>query len=223
MSKRHDLSGIRFGRLVAITRAEDGKRGTSRWWCTCDCDKNVIISANQLRTGRTRSCGCLRSERDLTSKKMKPEYHIWCGIISRCENAHVKTYHLYGGRGIRIDPEWRADFNAFFRDMGPRPSELHSVDRINANGNYEPENCRWASRLEQANNKRNTRYVMYRDQMLSLCNAIRLAGSVIHYEAAWIRIKSGWTVERAIETPRMFASPNSKERRRQPDLTTVAA
>ena len=140
------------------------------------------------------------------------EYGIWTGMLNRCRNPKLKCYELYGGRGIKVCEAWKK-FEVFFRDMGPRPSAKHSLERIDANGDYEPGNVRWATHLEQCNNRRATRFVIYKGRRTALTDAVRAAGSVIHYETAWIRIRTGWPVDVALETPRTRESPNSKSRR----------
>lgn len=140
-------------------------------------------------------------------------YRVWRDIINRCENPNRRFYPIYGGRGITICARWRHSFQTFVADVGPRPSLKHSIDRIDNDGNYEPSNVRWATRTEQVNNRRNTRFVEYRGQRMPLTDAVRAAGSVIHREAAWIRIKTGWPAEQALETPRTCESPNSVTRK----------
>jgi hypothetical protein len=101
----------------------------------------------------------------------------------------------------------------FYTDMGPRPSEHHSLDRLDNDRGYEPGNVVWASRSQQQNNKQRTRYVVYGGKRMALCDAVRAAGSVVHHETAWVRIdRSGWSVERAVETPRLHESPAAKSR-----------
>lgn len=148
-----------------------------------------------------------------TLSKM-PEHAIWRGILKRCSNPNVISFPNYGGRGIAVCERWRS-FENFLADMGPRPTPSHSVERLDVERDYEPGNCVWGTVLEQANNKRNTRKVVYRGKEMALCNAVRAAGDVIHREAAWVRIREcGWSVEDALETPRLHLSPNSKSRRR---------
>jgi len=137
------------------------------------------------------------------------EHAIWRGMISRCSNTNRQRSKNYVGRGIKVCERWQK-FENFYADMGPRPSPGHSIERSNNDGNYEPDNCRWATPTEQATNRRRTRFVTYRGERLPLTEAVRLAGSIIHYEAAWIRIKTGWTVDKAIETPRTMESHASK-------------
>lgn len=216
-----DLTGQRFTRLLVVTRAPKSATVYVRWHCVCDCGRKSIVNSQDLRTGHTKSCGCLRDEkitaRATTHGMSKTTiYAIYRGVLNRCYNSHVKAYKDYGGRGITVCDRWISGegdiigFECFVADMGPRPSAKHSVERENPNGNYEPENCHWALPIEQGNNKRNTRWVVYRGQEMALCDAVRAAGSVIHYEAAAIRIKIGWTVERAVETPRLHESHATK-------------
>lgn len=160
--------GDRFGRLTAIN--ENGiKYGTHAVWeCKCECGNTTRVPADRLKSGNTSSCGCLRTDRlvmrNLThGSSYRSEYRIWCGIIQRCENNHIPNYQSYGARGIRVCQRWRqgetdkSGFECFIEDIGPRPSQLHSIDRINNDGNYEPGNCRWATPKEQAQNRWNSK------------------------------------------------------------------
>lgn len=210
MSALRDISGLRFGQLVVLGIAS---RKPVKWACSCDCGGRSDVRTGELTSGKTNSCGCLRHRRDPDGKKLHPLYGIWCGIKSRCENPNRKQFTRYGGAGINVCPRWRSDFWAFVADMGDRPSPDHSIDRIDNEGDYEPGNCRWATHIEQANNRRRTRMVVYRGHEMPLTDAVREAGSVIHYEAAWVRIRTGWAVERALETPRLHVSGNAKFRK----------
>lgn len=208
-----DLAGKQFGRLTVLKRAENNRLGRCRWLCECECGTSKTVASAELQSGKTTSCGCFRLEQKpgLThGLSDRQEYAIYRGMISRCENPKVKGYERYGGRGIKIDPVWRNDFTAFFSDVGARPTPEHSLERLDANGNYEPGNVIWSTKLAQANNKRKTRFVTYRGDRMALCDAVRLAGSVVHREAAWVRIRTGWSVDRAVETPRLHESHNSK-------------
>lgn len=198
--------GDRFGRLVLVRQIAPNKAKQQRWECLCDCGISKFVALNDLRTGHTRSCGCIRLKDPGEAVSKLDEYAIFRGIIARCENPNVIQFEHYGGRGIIVSPLWRYNFQAFVRHVGPRPSDKHQIDRIDNNGNYEPGNVRWVLPVVQANNKRHTRKVVYQGRKMPLCDAVRLAGSVIHHEAAWIRIKHGWPVALAVQTPRLHES-----------------
>lgn len=159
-SRHIELTGQVFGRLTVIRYVPNGATdGAGGWKCRCECGKETVVKSSPLQKGKTRSCGCLIGEtakQTFTThgKSTSPEYQIWVGMIARCTNANTKYYADYGGRGIGVCARWRSGFENFFIDMGPRPSNAHSLDRINVNGNYDPENCRWATREQQAANKR---------------------------------------------------------------------
>lgn len=207
------MIGETFHDLTVI--AEAGRCAYKRplFRCICVCGKETIVGKFSLKYGNTKSCGCRRGGQSTHGESRTVLYAIWRGIINRCENSNVEHFSVYGGAGITISPEWRNDYEAFRDYIGLRPSPKHSVDRIDGTRGYEPGNVRWATPTEQANNKIRTRYVTYRGVEMALNDAVRAAGSVIHYEAAAGRIRGGWTVERAVETPRLHVSGNSKERR----------
>ena len=147
--KKLELTGQRFGKLLVIKERGKNKYGQMKWECICDCGKETTVLANNLRRGVTRSCGCLVKKHGMYKT---PTYKIWDNMIQRCHNLNDHEYLYYGGRGIFVCPEWRYSFKNFFRDMGIRPDRL-TIERINNNGGYYSDNCKWATCTEQARNK----------------------------------------------------------------------
>lgn len=165
MPKFLDISGQKINKLTAISVVERGKR--PKWLWRCECGTERVIQASNVRSGNTKSCGCWREETRGCTQKIggevvfthqksgTPEYRAWSGMKERCSNPRHKSFHNYGGRGIRVCQRWLESFNNFFADMGPRPSRNHSMDRWpDKDGNYEPGNVRWATPSQQMNNVR---------------------------------------------------------------------
>lgn len=166
------LEGKRFGRWTVLTfshrRRESRKSFAYLWHCRCDCGEQRAISARMLFRGKSISCGCYKIEFNISQVRKhgaldgkakgvrRPdEYNIWLHMKDRCNNPNNNHYRFYGGRGIAVCSRWATDFAAFYIDMGPRPTKIHSIDRFpDMNGNYEPSNCRWATPKEQGNNTR---------------------------------------------------------------------
>jgi len=152
-----NLADQKFGMLTVSEKSESVK-GRRHWYCVCECGTTKLISANSLARGRSNSCGCQVAERAkerLTKHGMKEcgEYSIWQCMLNRCRNPKVRGYDRYGGRGIEVDPRWN-DFEEFYKDMGPRPTMEHSIDRIDNSGDYCKANCKWSTYFEQAQNRR---------------------------------------------------------------------
>ena len=157
-----DLTGQRFGKLVA--EKPDGRDAQGRifWICACDCGKSKRVRASHLRSGAVTSCGCDRykkvaekvtSHGHASGGKVSPIYTSWAQMHARCSNQNHNRFHRYGGRGIRVCDQW-ATFEGFLADMGEKPGSQYSIDRINNDGNYEPGNCRFATYKQQAQNQR---------------------------------------------------------------------
>ena len=158
------LVGQTFGRLTVLTRSDSSNKWPY-WSCQCTCGNTAIVAGRNLRDGITRSCGCLHKEMAADNcKKLNtthgatgtPEHQTWIGMKIRCTYRGTNGYENYGGRGIRICSAWLNSFETFLADMGRKPTPYHTIDRIETNGDYEPGNCRWATRKEQRHNQRNT-------------------------------------------------------------------
>lgn len=207
MSKRlSDITGQNFGRWTVIECAGRGKHGELQYKCRCRCGTERILRRSSLTSGNSKSCGCLA--RDVSREKETTHgasgtrlYRIWAGIIQRCCNSRERyEWEKYGGRGISICDEWRNSFETFRRwalDNGY--SENLSIDRIDVNKGYCPENCRWATVYEQNNNKRTSRKITFCGETGTIREFSDRYG--LDYSCLYARLKSGWTIEKALLTP----------------------
>lgn len=200
--KKEDISNKRFGRLVAVELVAQDDSWNDKYLCKCDCGNQTIVLKLSLKSGDTRSCGCLMREIFTKHKACKDKtYIIWQGMKQRCFDKKSKNYSKYGGRGITMCKEWREDYLIFLKDMGEVP-EGKSIERIDNNGNYEPSNCKWATIKEQARNKRNSLIINYKGQskhLLDWCEELNLSYNLIRD-----RLRKGWETDKAFETPKIW-------------------
>jgi hypothetical protein len=200
MSNIRNLVGQRFGRLTVVERIRDSVKKRTNYRCSCDCGNETLVFHGSLTRSLTNSCGCVRNEctaernrGNATHGESKTSlYSLWHTMIDRCECPTAHAYELYGGRGIKVCERWRKSFIDFKNDMGPRPNKL-TIDRIDSNGNYTPENCRWATRKEQSNNKRNNVVLEFQGQKMNISQWADAMS--IPRTRLYSRWKRGWSTE----------------------------
>lgn len=199
---KNDLTGMRFGNLTVIEFAGNNQYRASMWHCVCDCGNEIITRGEDLRSGKTKSCGCL-----VTTNHFKTHgesdtqlYRKWNSMLRRCEDPSYHAYKNYGGRGIEVCDDWH-DFTIFRDWVNETRTDISlSLDRIDNDGNYSPDNCKWSTNQEQQNNKRNNLYFSLNDEVHTLsdwCRILNLPYSVIQSRIT----ASGWSFEQAISTP----------------------
>ena len=202
MGKPLDITGQQYGRLTVIGYAGSDKQHNAQWRCRCECGEIVIVRAFELKRGHTASCGCFSRERTrtrLTSHGGKGTrlYRIWEQMKARCNNQTTKQYKDYGGRGITVCAEWANNFEAF-RDwaLANGYRDDLTLDRKENDGPYSPDNCRWATRKDQQNNKRNNHMITFKGETRTLTQWAELTG--IPRTTLWDRLVRGWSIERAL-------------------------
>lgn len=198
-----DLTGKTFGNFVVIEAAGSKKTkngALALWNCRCICGKEIILPSFTLR--HQKSCGCLKgTHRHSANGIYSPTYSSWRNMISRCTHPSCPGFEHYKKRGITVSERWRT-FENFLADLGEKPSSNYTLERINNDGNYEPGNCRWATRREQGNNRITNIMFEYRGQRYTMANLARITGaSKETLRSRLCRSKLPWTVEGAVHTP----------------------
>lgn len=208
MKAPHDLTGVIFGRLKVLSGPIRGKKyvlasgklGSNQmlWLCICDCGTEKVLARASLVSGIVKSCGCWRKARcsklGFRHGESASRFHsIWSGMFDRCTNPKNKSYHNYGGRGIKVCDRWQK-FENFRDDMSPTYRDGLTIERKNNEKGYEPENCEWASRLAQANNTRVNRFIDTPWGSMTISQAARLAG--LNASTLRDRVKRGWPQDR---------------------------
>jgi hypothetical protein len=215
VSKFINIAGNKYGKLTAISYQGNDKHGKAVWLCRCECGNEKFFVGCDLRSNKIASCGCLQKElaseycrKNKSKHKMCDTriYSIWVHLKERCISKKSDNFKNYGGRGITICDKW-LDFEGFYEDMG-RSYEEHikifgenntSIDRIDNNKSYMKDNCKWSTLIEQSNNKRNNKHILYNGETMTLAEASRKFK--INYDALLKRLKKGWSAEKALLTP----------------------
>jgi hypothetical protein len=197
-----DMTGKRYGRLVVLSLHPERRNGQALWNCVCDCGTTIIVRGHHLRHGQ-QSCGCLVAEVGKKNKThglaLHPLYQVWRGMMKRCYDPEWKNYEDYGGRGIKVCKQWH-DVRSFISDMDNDYKQTLMLERRDNSADYSPDNCTWATPLEQANNKRNNRVITFNGKTQTLQQWSRETG--IHYRTINSRLDlMGWPVEKALTTP----------------------
>lgn len=204
MPKLADLRGQKFRFLTVIDRIKSPSTGRWAWLCQCECGQTAECQTGHLRSGHAASCGCKHAELSGNASRkhgleQTPEYKAWLSIKQRCYNTKNPGYALYGARGITVCAEWLFDPAKFYRDLGPRPSPQHSLDRINNNGPYSPENCRWATKAQQTRNRRITQTIVVDGERIAVSEAAERFG--LNPGTLKSRLARGKTVADALCAP----------------------
>jgi hypothetical protein len=214
MQKHRSLikPGQRFGRLTAISRQHKNPNGAYYWLFRCDCGIEKLIRGTHLNFGVVRSCGCLNIE--LSSARLAkfnqtrpgysktPTFAVWSNMKQRCLRPSHPLYYLYGARGITVCERW-LKYENFLADMGKRPPGQLTIERIDNDGPYSPENCRWATYKEQANNRRNTKFLTFQGETRPVQEWIEQLG--LPASTVWNRIARGWPTEKVLSSSKLDA------------------
>lgn len=208
---QRDITGQRFGMLVAkrFSHRTETKSKHYFWECLCDCGRVVAIDAGNLKSGNSKSCGCDKGRRISAAKTVHghtsggvetAEFTAWASMLQRCGDPNSKDFRNYGGRGIAVCLEWAGSFQIFLRDMGSKPSPEHSIERVDVEQGYSAENCIWATRSQQARNRRDKVTVILDGENCSLADVCEARG--LPYHTIWQRMRRlNWSPEKALSEP----------------------
>jgi len=209
MSKKRDLAGQRFGRLVVLYDTGERKNGKVVWHCRCDCGNELDVRSDYLISGHTTSCGCYNRERAAETHtthgmsrqgEQRPVYLAWHAMLQRCENPSIKYYKDYGGRGITVCAEWHDPVVFIDWALANGWRKGLTIDRINNNGNYEPSNCRWVTQKENNRNKRSNHLITFNGKtqtMAQWAEEVDIGPCTLRYRINNLH----WPIERALTEP----------------------
>lgn len=204
--RQENIIGKRFNRLKVIQFIKSKPK--NKWLCQCDCGNTAISTGYKLKSGHTKSCGCIRTEKFKSrvtkhgiSASHPKIYHAYMDMMARCYNPDLKNFHRYGGRGIMVCEEWKTNLESFLNwSLQNGFEENLSLDRIQNDGNYEPNNCRWIPQLKQAQNRSTTVFIEHNGIKESMAATGRRYG--ITPQAIKFRLAKGWSVKDALESPK---------------------
>lgn len=209
MSNAIDLTGNKYNRLTVLSRYGYSADRRITWKCKCDCGKIVIVAGKHLKNGSVKSCGCLNKEliakrNYVHGKRHTRLYRIWLVMKNRCNNPNDKYYYCYGGKGIKVCDEWAEDFMSFYNwSIANGYSDKLSIDRIDSDKGYQPDNCRWATNKEQQNNKTNNHYITYKGKTQSM----KKWSEELNIDYSTLRSRINvykWDIETALTAPTGF-------------------
>ena len=205
MGKKIDITGQTFGRMVAKYVAKTDARGRQFWWCECSCGEGKVIRGVDLRNGKTKSCGCLRNDRVRAARGTHLDsgtrlYRIWRAMRRRCSDKNQLSYTWYGGKGIIVCDEWDSYENFKSWAIAKGYEENLSIDRIDNDGDYTPDNCRWATNLTQGNNTTRNKKITFNGETLNISQWSRKLGGKGSLVANRIKLL-GWSPDEAVSIP----------------------
>lgn len=207
----------RVARLTILREAGRTRDGKVLWLCKCFCGQQKAITGRALKSGRTRSCGCLMRETSARTHRTHgatgtPEYIAWQAMVRRCKDRNQRAFRHYGGRGIKVHPRWSRSFTAFLSDLGPKPSPEHTLERINNEGDYEPGNVKWATRAVQARNHRRNRRVTINGETRLISDWANHFGIIL--TTVYSRLGKGWNEADALSKPLLRQGHHGPRRRK---------